>query len=182
MDKNAFDSLFLELAEHKVVGNNSVIVQINEELWEVVKVIQQINAKRIMEIGANFGGTLKVWERVSGPDAKILSLDLEDKLQVRFGDTVSLIYGDSHSSEVVAKVFEFWKDEKIDFLYIDGDHSYEGVKADFENFHSLVRKGGVIGFHDVNHPPVHRFWQEINIPCSNKVIYDYGLSTGLIKL
>jgi predicted O-methyltransferase YrrM len=37
----------------------------------------------------------------------------------------------------------------LDFLFIDGDHSYEGVKKDFEIYSSLVRKGGIIAFHDI---------------------------------
>ena len=36
----------------------------------------------------------------------------------------------------------------IDFLFIDGDHTYEGVKRDFEMCSLLVRKGGIIAFLD----------------------------------
>jgi predicted O-methyltransferase YrrM len=38
---------------------------------------------------------------------------------------------------------------KAEILFIDGDHSFEGVRADFELFHELVADGGVIVFHDV---------------------------------
>lgn len=37
----------------------------------------------------------------------------------------------------------------LDILMIDGDHSYEGVKADLENYAPLVRVGGKIIMHDV---------------------------------
>lgn len=37
----------------------------------------------------------------------------------------------------------------IDVLHIDGDHSYEGVKRDYENWARFVRAGGVVLFHDV---------------------------------
>jgi predicted O-methyltransferase YrrM len=58
-------------------------------------------------------------------------------------------------------------DDKLDFLFIDGDHTYEGVKKDFEMYSPLVRKGGLIAFHDIcKHPPqlnctVDKFWNEI---------------------
>lgn len=42
----------------------------------------------------------------------------------------------------------------MDFLFIDGDHAYEGVKADFEMYSPLVRKGGLVALHDICvHPP-----------------------------
>ena len=41
--------------------------------------------------------------------------------------------------------------EPIDFLFIDGDHSYEGAGRDFELYASMVRPGGLVMFHDVRH-------------------------------
>jgi predicted O-methyltransferase YrrM len=34
-------------------------------------------------------------------------------------------------------------------LFIDGDHSYDAVKADFSHYGPLVRGGGLIAFHDI---------------------------------
>lgn len=59
---------------------------------------------------------------------------------------------------------ELWK---IDFLFIDGDHSYSGVKTDFLTYSPLVAKPGLIGFHDIAEHPVEtgcevkKFWDEI---------------------
>lgn len=39
-------------------------------------------------------------------------------------------------------------DIKIDFLFIDGDHSYEGVKKDFELYSQIISENGVIVLHD----------------------------------
>jgi hypothetical protein len=41
-------------------------------------------------------------------------------------------------------------DIKIDALFIDGDHSYEGVKTDFELYSKLLNKNGVIFIHDTD--------------------------------
>jgi hypothetical protein len=41
-----------------------------------------------------------------------------------------------------------FKDESVDTIFIDGDHSYEGVKADFESWFPKVKRGGYILFHD----------------------------------
>ena len=58
-------------------------------------------------------------------------------------------------------------DEDLDFLFIDGDHSYEGVLCDFMTYSPLVRTGGLIAFHDIcEHPAeakceVKKFWDEL---------------------
>jgi predicted O-methyltransferase YrrM len=50
----------------------------------------------------------------------------------------------------------------IDFLFIDGDHSYKAVKSDFENYSKFVRKGGIIAFHDIIYSEgVNRIWNEV---------------------
>lgn len=62
----------------------------------------------------------------------------------RFKDrtNVKIIKGDSK------KIFEDFQDEYFDWIYIDGDHSYEGVYSDLKNWMSKVKKGGVISGHD----------------------------------
>lgn len=42
------------------------------------------------------------------------------------------------------------QDIKIDFLFIDGDHSYEGVKTDFELYSQILSENGVIMIHDTD--------------------------------
>ena len=37
---------------------------------------------------------------------------------------------------------------KIDLLFIDGDHSYEGCKADWDLYIGMVKSGGCVVFHD----------------------------------
>ncbi|MEM4488736.1 MAG: class I SAM-dependent methyltransferase [Desulfurococcaceae archaeon] len=80
---------------------------------------------------------------------------------------IHLIRADSHDPKTLEFVKRILGNGKLDFLFIDGDHTYEGVKRDFEMYSPLVRKGGIIAFHDiVEHPPetgceVSRFWNEI---------------------
>ena len=47
--------------------------------------------------------------------------------------------------------------ENIDFLFIDGDHSKEGVTKDFNNYRRKVNKGGLIVFDNYNCPG----WPEV---------------------
>jgi len=123
-----------------------------------------------------------LFSRVSRSNATIISIDLPGglfgggyprwkiplyKSFARDHQKIHLIRADSHDPETLKEVKKILGDELIDFLFIDGDHSYEGVKKDFEMYSSLVRKGGIIAFHDiVPGPPeyvggVPKFWNEI---------------------
>jgi predicted O-methyltransferase YrrM len=48
------------------------------------------------------------------------------------------------SSEIVSKG---WR-QKVQLLWLDGDHTYEGVKRDFESWEPHLTKNAVIAFHD----------------------------------
>lgn len=50
------------------------------------------------------------------------------------------------------EVVDQFEDESLDFVFIDGDHSYDGVKTDMEMWLQKVKKGGWIGGHDYDHP------------------------------
>ena len=58
---------------------------------------------------------------------------------------------------------------KYDYIYIDGDHRYKGVKLDFRLFWKQLNKGGFMVFHDTEKNglfddvdfQVGKFWQEI---------------------
>jgi predicted O-methyltransferase YrrM len=39
--------------------------------------------------------------------------------------------------------------ERVDVLFVDGDHTLEGVEADFRMYSPLVRNGGIVAFHDI---------------------------------
>ena len=61
------------------------------------------------------------------------------------------------------QAFEQIKDQQFDILVIDGDHTYDGVKFDFETFGPLVRHGGLVLFDDYDQghwPDVTRYVDE----------------------
>ena len=59
-----------------------------------------------------------------------------------YGDRVEIILKDS------VEAVEQFTNESLDYIYIDGDHRYKGVKKDLELWYSKVRRGGFFGGHD----------------------------------
>lgn len=156
--------------------------QNRDEIAALFKVVEEIAPRTVVEIGTGYGGTLFLFATVASPDAVMVSVDLppsilgrgypEWKEQLyksfaRNGQKVDLVRGDSHHSSSVEAVTQCLNGRQVDVLFIDGDHTYEGVKIDFERYSPMVRKGGLIVFHDITPSlknaeiEVPRFWNEL---------------------
>lgn len=119
---------------------------------------------------------------VASKDARIISIDLPGgafgggyplwktplyKSFALIDQKIHLIRANSHEEKAFQKVLSLLDGKEIDFLFIDGDHSYEGVKKDWNMYAPLVREKGLIGFHDIIantkdlRSGVDRFWNEI---------------------
>ena len=152
------------------------------ELLGLVNHLRQQPLRRVCEIGTYKGGTLFIWCQLAAPEARIYSIDLpggqfgggynERSLPFfqsfcKSGQTLQCLRGDSHDASIRAALERSLDGAKLDFLFIDGDHTFAGVKQDFEMYSTLVSPGGVIALHDIVPRPdepsiqVWRFWQEL---------------------
>ena len=102
------------------------------ELWNQAKQVDGV----IVEIGTLHGGSAVM---LSDSKAKVYTIDVNPRLEVE-GD-FELIKGDS------IEIAKTWK-RPIDLLFIDGNHTYEGVRDDIASWLPFVRDGGVVIFHD----------------------------------
>jgi len=157
-------------------------MQIKEEFVELLKIFQELNPKYILEIGTASGGSLFCFCKLAKNDATIISIDLPEgpfgggypewkipiyKAFAKENQKLYLLRKDSHKEETLEEVKKILNGNQLDFLFIDGDHTYEGVKKDFEMYSPHVRRGGIVAFHDiVKHPSeigceVEKLWKEI---------------------
>ena len=148
-------------------------LQVHDEILELLKIIYDIKPKIILEIGTANGGTLFLLSRIASVDGTIISIDLPSgpfgggyskwriplyKSFALIDQQIHLIRADSHSQETLEKTKIMLNGKDVDFLFIDGDHTYEGVKKDFEMYSPLVKKGGIIAFHDIVPGPKRECW------------------------
>lgn len=199
LSKTGFNNLE-DLWEFVISFNNGLIapMQIKEEFLELLKIFKQYNPKIILEIGSCKGGTLFCFCKLASYDATIISIDLPfwgskkyhkyDYLIIQLfncfkkdNQELHLIRGSSQDKNTVSYLEKLLNGRKIDFIFIDGDHSYEAVKKDFEFYSKFINKSGIIPFHDI--APKYTdgssvFWNEIK---NNKKKYNYIDYKEIIK-
>lgn len=153
--------------------------QVTSEFLELANTVKDQQCKCILEIGTYRGGTLFVFSQVAAENATVISVDMSMTVLgnlyrvcqkpllsrlVRKGQSLLLLRKDSHRDDTLESIKRALHGQTLDFLFIDGDHSYEGVRKDFEMYSPLVRSGGLLAFHDIRISEdlgVCRLWNEI---------------------
>lgn len=152
------------------------------ELSPFISLLRKRRLRTIVEIGTAKGGTLYVWCKIAEPDALLVSIDMPGgpfgggytfndvkkfRTYKRKKQNLHFLRKNSHKPTTKKALMKILNGRKIDFLLIDGDHSYRGVKKDFQLYSSLVKRNGLIVFHDILFHPkvpkckVDKFWSEI---------------------
>jgi predicted O-methyltransferase YrrM len=132
------------------------------ELGQLVALVEHIRPKRVLEIGAWHGGTLREWLKLADD---VVVVDDEMRMAEAWHDwadeslsTLTLLKGRSQDPQIIQAAQGFGP---YDFLFIDGDHTYESVRSDWENYGHLA---GVVAFHDILPRPgygVSDLWREL---------------------
>ncbi|MEK7499597.1 MAG: class I SAM-dependent methyltransferase, partial [Patescibacteria group bacterium] len=144
------------------------IQQVPEEISALLFELQKTNNySNFMEIGSAAGGTSRLlndffnFKRMVVLDNNSFNKKIVAMRKMMLaGLPVVEFNGDSQGRE--ANDFVHGLNIAIDILFIDGDHSYTGVKNDFNNHLEFVKGGGYIIFHDiVSFPDVGRFVEEL---------------------
>jgi hypothetical protein len=143
--------------------------------------IRNIKPKRVVELGTHRGTSLFSFCQAVKDEKIDTELCAVDTWQ---GDEHAGFYGDEIYGEVndvikkyynslnvrlIRKTFDEalsdFEDKSIDILHIDGLHTYEAVRHDFETWFPKLKDDGIVFFHDIvvtrDDFGVFKFWKEL---------------------
>jgi predicted O-methyltransferase YrrM len=152
-----FEDLAMLFSSNRL-NHGIATLQIDEAalLFRLVRSVPE--ASTIGEIGRFKGGSTVLMAAALPRGARLVSYDLHAavetdvpgarldgelrKVLARYGldDRVELVVANSHTVEPPA--------DPLALLFVDGDHSYEGVRADWMHWRGHVAPGGDLLFHD----------------------------------
>jgi cephalosporin hydroxylase len=166
--------------------------QIPEEFRALARLVAERRPRTVLEIGSADGGTLLAHTRLVHEQALIVSIDLPHgpfgggyppwrmPLYESFAgpaQRLELLRVDSHAPTTAELLENVLAGRRIDYAFIDGDHTYDGVRQDFELCLRFAAPDAVIAFHDIAPLPnpewvasaaaapgdgaVHEFWTQV---------------------
>ena len=136
------------------------IQQVREEIKALALILDLHNLTNgtCLEIGLGFfGSTHFLWRLLFD---EVITIEKNFERVREFGRNTKKYYGKftlddkrskfynglSNDEKIVEQIYQNHKD--INFLFIDGNHTYASALADFLLYYPLVKRGGIIAFHD----------------------------------
>ena len=142
--------------DHEFENNFWWIQQHQEEFWNLIELLQKHKVKNILEIGSSHGGTLTFFKELMKDDGVLVAI--ENNKDIAFSlpkswsyipENIYLLNNNSHHKKTWQSIKKILGNKLFDFIFIDGDHSYEGCIKDFELSFPFLKNGGIVAFHDV---------------------------------
>ena len=144
-------------------GGGLLIWQYPNQFSKYLCLLKEQNINSYIEIGCRWGGTfvltneyLKMFNNIN----KSVAVDIIDSPVLTYcmsNNETQFIKMNSQSQEFIY----YMKNNYFDLIFIDGDHSYNGVKSDYE---ISKNSGKIFVFHDIINdvcPGVVKFWNEL---------------------
>ncbi len=128
--------------------------QVQSEILGLLERMHAVRPRRVLEIGTARGVTTYLLSHFAAADGHVVTCDLTQRGSValrrgnRRRQSIEALELDSHSAEGRRRLHECFPDG-VDMLFIDGDHTYEGVRQDFLDYADLLRPRSLLVFHDI---------------------------------
>ena len=146
LENSWYKDLYVDPEVDIVNSRPQVTQQVRAELVDFLNLLIDNNVKNVLQIGlghwasTHFILSLLV-DRVTTVEYDAEFINRYKKEMDESFETV--LQGDS---TVIFKQIN----EQFDAVFIDGNHSYDYVKKDLENYYPKVKNGGIIALHDAN--------------------------------
>jgi len=137
--------------------NEESMFQTPKQIADTILELLKHDINTYCEVGIFKGGShllITSMLKLKNPNLQSVGIDIQDRhLTENIKKYINLHIGTS----------EDFKKQKFDLVFIDGDHSYEGVSTDYNN---LGQYANIVMFHDINDttcPGVVQFWNEVKV-------------------
>ncbi|WP_173068550.1 glycosyltransferase [Sulfurimicrobium lacus] len=124
------------------------------DMLYVSAVAKHIGAKKMFEFGTYMGRTTFHLAH-NNPDGQVFTLNLPPERDPRYAPYMGVLFKGREEEKRITQIHSDSREfdtapyrQQFDFVFVDGDHSYDLVKNDTQKAFELIKQGGVIMWHD----------------------------------
>jgi len=155
-------------------SNRGIVALDFDEAAHIFSTIRKNKFENLLEIGRFLGGSTLLITVAKNISSKFISVDLKIKSPAYADDKVIFEVikkiDPVNVNLIISNSSNYIPPFNLDFVFIDGDHSYAGVKNDYLNIKKYLNNDAHLLFHDAVaprnyttiHQPVYDFMQELN--------------------
>lgn len=135
------------------------VLGVHQNKFEIISFVKLLEREQFMpevliEIGTANGGNNLFLASCLPSVQLVIGIDLyvKNTTQIHFylkGKRVNCINGSSYDPLIIEKVKKIIRGYNKCLIFIDGDHRYEGVKADYQGYKQLLGDETCFAFHDI---------------------------------
>ncbi len=139
-------------------ANRGIICLDFDEAAYIFELLGSMNAAKCVEIGRFKGGSSFLMAAAMDDKSQLISIDNHTKMPAEYN-------GDELDASLKVALAQFGLESRVelitadstkvpfsastnDLVFIDGDHSYEGVRKDYLHWRTSLKPGGHVIFHD----------------------------------
>ena len=141
-----YKELYIDPEVDIVNSHPQVTQQVRAELMDFLNLLMENDVENVLQIGlGHWGSTHFILSLLVD---HITTVEYDEEFINRYQPEMDMsfetvLHGDS---TVICDEI----DQQFDVVFIDGNHSYEYVKKDLENYYPKVKDGGIVALHDAN--------------------------------
>lgn len=136
-EKNDLERIFWD-EPHKVVSKHLRYLRVYDQYFSRFKGKKNLT---IVEVGIQGGGSLELWKKYFGKDARVIGIDIDPGCKKYEEDQIDIFIGSQSDRK-------FWKDFKkqvgrVDLFIDDGGHTMLQQRVTFEEMYDWVSADGI---------------------------------------
>lgn len=130
----------------------------------LAKLVRELRPHLAVELGTDIGRSAAFMMTQLGPDSKFVTVEIGTQIRT----DLSLFSGDPRLEIVVGSSTEprvYQPIRNVDFLFIDTDHTYEQVSAEWKIWVPRLSPGAIVAADDIHlNPGMEKWWNELACP------------------
>jgi predicted O-methyltransferase YrrM len=119
------------------------------ELKPFLQFMVKRNCKIVLEIGAATGGLTYIFSKLF---EKVIAIDIHHEAQFNSPNILRLQINPHDPTNTIERL----RGHRFDLIFIDGDHSYTGVKMDLNLYENFLSEAGVLALHDIKETEIQK--------------------------